>query len=342
MVKIDFRKIIAFGNGGYVITLPRNWIQKHNLKKGDLLAIDEGSGQLTFSASHDEQKKEEKTIIIEAGDKKLDRLHTEIVSAYLNNYNMIEIISKNGLTNSVEIKEILRDLAGMEIMEQTSTRMVAKDLISIRDVSIENIIRRIDNIIRGMIEDVIRCIQGEDHSENIFQRDVDVNRLYYLASRIINNALKNPVVARVFNKDAFQLSADQLILIRLEKIADRQKRIARYLKEIRMNKEIMKELGQLYQEIKKAYYSIMEAYYTKNRKIAIDIEVTNKQRIKNSISFLERNTGCNLYIDLIKKSKSKKEIQTNTCILIAKIVENLNAMSTSIKHIARTTLRERN
>jgi len=60
VVKIDFRKIIAFGNGGYVVTLPRNWIQKHNLKKGDLLAIDEGSGQLTFSASHDEQKKKKK------------------------------------------------------------------------------------------------------------------------------------------------------------------------------------------------------------------------------------------------------------------------------------------
>ena len=340
MVKINFRKIIAFGNGGYIVSLPRSWIYENKLGKGDMLAMDQGSDQLTFSISSNEQKKEEKTITIEAGDKKLDRLHTEIVSAYLNNYNVIEIISKNGLTNNVEIKEILRNLAGMEIMEQTSTRMVAKDLISIQDISIENIMRRIDNIIRGMIEDVIRCIQGEDHYESIFQRDVDVNRLYYLASRGINNALKNPIVARAFNKDAFQLSANQLIFIRLEQIADSQKRIARYLKETRMNEELVKDLGQLYQEIKKAYYNIMNAHYTKNREIAINVEVTARQRIKNSISFLEKNTGCNLYIDLIKKNKGKKEIQMNTCILIAKVIENLNSMSTSIKHIARTTLRD--
>jgi phosphate transport system protein len=338
VVKIDFRKIIGFGNGSYVVSVPKTWINKNKLKKGDLLVIDEGSDELTFSINTEEQKKEEKSITIEAHDKELDRLKTEIVAAYLNNYTTIEIISKKLSTNSIEIKEILRNLAGLEIMEQTSTKIVAKDLININDISIESIIRRVDTIIRGMIDDCIRCIYGEDHYESIFQRDIDVNRLFYLATRVIKNALKNPRVARAFNKDAYQLSTDELIIIRLEKIADRQKRIARYLRGTKMRKETVKELEQLFQDLKKAYYDVMKAYYTNNKKIAFDIEFMNKQRIKNCMSFLERNTGCYLNIDIIKKNKDKKRIETNTCGHIAKIVENLNAMATSIKYISRTVI----
>ena len=338
MVKIDFRKIIGFGNGGYVVSLPRRWINKNKLKKGDLLTIDEGSDELTFSLNAEEQKKEEKEITIEAEGQELDRLKTEIVSAYLNNYTSIEIISKKLLTNVIEVKDILRNLAGLEIMEQTSTRIVARDLININDISIENLIRRMDIIIRGMIDDCFKGIYGEDHYESIFQRDIDVNRLFYLAIRVIKNALKNPRLARAFNKDTYQLSADELIIIRLEKIADRQKRIARYLRSAKMRKVTVKELEQLYQDIKKAYYDVMKAYYTNNRNIAFEIEFANKQRIKDCMGFLERNSGCYLNIDIIRKSKNKKEIETNTCVQIAKIVENLNAMATSIKYIARTII----
>jgi len=340
VVKIDFRKIIGFGNGSFVVSVPKTWITKNKLKKGDLLAIDENSDELTFSINHTEQKKEEKTIIIEAGNKELTRIKAEIVSAYLNNYTTIEIISKKLLTNVVEIKDILRNLAGLEIMEQTSTRIVARDLINISDISIENLIRRMDIIIRGMIDDCFKGIYGENHYESIFQRDIDVNRLFYLATRVIKNALKNPKVAKEFNKDPYQLSADELIVIRLEKIADRQKRIARYLKGAKIREATAKELDQLCQDIKKAYYDVMKAYYTKNKNIAFEIEFTNKQRIEDCMSFLERNTGCTLNIGIIRKNKSKKEIETNTCVNIAKIVENLNAMATSIKYVARTVIEQ--
>ena len=59
MVKIEFRKIIGFGNGGHVISLPKNWINQNKLKKGDLLEMAQGSGQLTFSIEKKEQEKED-------------------------------------------------------------------------------------------------------------------------------------------------------------------------------------------------------------------------------------------------------------------------------------------
>jgi phosphate transport system protein len=382
VVKIDFRKIIGFGKGGYVVSLPRGWINKNRLKKGDLLAIDEGSGVLIFSVNSEEEKKEEKSTTIDASGKKLERLKAEIVSAYLNNYTTIEIVSKKILTNAVEIKEILRNLAGLEIMEQTSTRLVAKDLISINEISIEGIIRRMDIIIRGMIDDCAKCIEGEDHYESIYQRDTDVNRLFYLATRVIKNGLKNPRISKILNRDPHQLNSDHLIVIRLEKIADRQKRIARHLRGINLSKETVDELGQLYNDVKKSYLEVMKAYYTHNRDLAFDIELRNKQVIKDCIEFLDRNSGCyleNCYLvdmlkkdkgkkgvgtkewvmELIEKNKNKKEIllnrcwiemikskdkkeqkkfRVNRCIQVTKIVNNLKAMATSVRYIARTVI----
>ena len=358
MVKIEFRKIIGFGNGSYVVSVPKAWINKNKLKKGDSLAINEGSDELTFSISHEEQKKEEKTITIEIDNKELPRVKAEIVSAYLNNYTVIDIISKKVLTKTIEIKSILRDLAGIEIMEQTARRITARDLINIHDVSIENIMRRIDNIIRGMMEDCIECINGIDHSESIFQRDTDVNRLFYLQSRVVKSALRNPQVARALNKEFAKLALDALVILRLEEIADRQKRIARYLKGLKLRKETVEELDALYNEIKKAYYEVMKAYYTNNKEVAFDVESKNKQIIQDNMGFLERNTGCYknacFMMDEIKKSKGKNKVKitkpmitlinnkleqkekgTTACVQIAKIVENLNGTATLIKNIAR-------
>ncbi len=319
MVKIDFRKIIGFGNGGYVVSLPRTWVNKNKLKKGDSLTINEDSGTLTFSVNTEEEKKEEKIITIESGEKKLDRIKAEIVSAYLNNYTIIEVISKKNLTNAVDIKDILRNLAGLEIMEQTSTRMVAKDLISINEISVEGIIRRMDIIVRGMVDDCEKCISGDDRYEDIFQRDADVNRLFYLATRVIKNGLKNPRVAKILNREPHQLNTDSLIVIRLEKIADRQKRIARHIRGVNISKETEKELNMLCSEVKKSYLDVMKAYYTHNRDLAFDIELKNRQLIKNCMEFLDRNSGCYLetcyLVEMLKKDKGKKGVGTKEWVM---------------------------
>ena len=51
MVNIDVRKLISFGKGSYIISMPKGWIEKNNLKKGDLISVNDGGFELTLSAS---------------------------------------------------------------------------------------------------------------------------------------------------------------------------------------------------------------------------------------------------------------------------------------------------
>ena len=64
MVKIDHRKLMGFSKGSFIITMPKSWVEKHNLKKGDTISIEEGSNELVFYAGEKEIKKKEKFISI--------------------------------------------------------------------------------------------------------------------------------------------------------------------------------------------------------------------------------------------------------------------------------------
>lgn len=333
MVKIDVRKLISFGKGSYILSMPKSWIEKNNLKKGDLISVSDDGFELVLSASQQEEKPDSREISIDARGKELEFLKAEIVSSYLNGYNTINIALDNSNKEIPKIKDIMRNLSGLEIMEQTSTRIVAKNLININDISeisIKNIVRRMDIITRAMMEDSILCSRGQCDYDSICHRDADVNRLYFLGYRAIKNAMKNPRIAKSLGTEPWQLHSDTLMILRLEKIADRQKRISRYICTANLDRAALAELGRIYTDIGEAYSSVMKSYYTQDKQTAFQIEVTNKSRTSLCDKFLERYTHSH--------GSSKNRSQDSTLVAVSKIVENLKATAAEIRNLARTVL----
>jgi len=329
-VKIDVRKLISFGKGSFIISMPKEWVEKNNLKKGDIISISDNGMELTISAGNPEAKQELKEINIDAKGKELGLLKTEIVSSYLNNYDTIHIVFDQNYKDVPKIKDIIRNLSGLEIMEQTSSRIVAKSLININEISIKNIIRRMDIITRAMMEDAILCSRGQYSDDSIHHRDADVNRLYFLGYRVTKNAMKNPRVAKSLDIGPWQLHSDTMMLLRLEKIADRQKRIARYLSDVHLEKETIVELDKVHAEMELAYNDVMKAYYNQDKQIALRTELTNKSRTDSCTELLEKCTN--------NYSQSKKKLSNANIVAIAKVIENIKATHAEIKNIARTIL----
>ncbi len=330
MVKIDVRKLISFGKGSYILSMPKSWIEKNRLKKGDLISVDDEGFELVLSVNQQEQKPEANEIEIDAKGKDVEILKAEIVSSYLNNYDTINILFDSHSKEAPKIKEVIRNLSGLEIMEQTSTRIVAKNLININEISIQNIIRRMDIITRAMMEDVVLCYRGQCLYDNINQRDVDVNRLYFLGLRVIKNAMKNPRIAKSLGIEPWQLHSDAIVIHKLEKIADRQKRISRFACTADLDRASFAELDRLHTEISEAYNNVMKSYYTRDKQLAISIDTTNKSRSASCDRFLED------YTQMHGSSKGKGE--NSNLVIAAKIVENLKAATAEIRNIARAVL----
>lgn len=330
VVKIDIRKLISFGKGSYIISMPKSWIEKNKLKKGDLISVDDEGFELVLRAGQSDNASGSQEISIDAKGKDIELMKAEIVSSYLNGYDTINILFDSGSKETPKIKDVLRNLSGLEIMEQTSNRILAKNLININEISIQNIIRRIDIITRAMIEDAILCYRGNYNYESIHNRDADVNRLYFLVYRVIKNAMKNPRIAKSLGTEPWQLHSDTLVVLRLEKIADRQKRLARYLCNAHLDRATLAELDKIHTDISECYNDVMKSYYNKDKQSAYHIETANKDRIAACDKLLERYT--HMYANSNGKSAN------SNLVAVAQIVENLKATATSIKHIARTVL----
>lgn len=320
---MDKRKLISFGNSSYVVSIPKTWIEKNRLEKGSSVYVNEKEDNLIISVGDQEQKRKKKEAIIDASNKSKEYLKTEIISNYLNNYDIIEVKNiKDGEIKNV--KEIIQNLAGMEIMEETSTKIIAKDLININEASIKTLIRRIDIIIRSMFDDVIVAIKEKENFEcvflNVYQRDEDVNRLVFLVRKMMTAALEDQNVTKIFNTNPLELVSDWSIVERLEKIGDQIKRIARCLKHGKLSKNHREELANLFLRMHTRYLDVMRGYYSKDCELAYKLETTN-----------------NIQVDELTDLLHKIVAETHDLHVVI-LIELLKSMSICIRNIARSII----
>jgi phosphate uptake regulator len=323
---MNMRKLIGFGKNSYVVSLPKFWVDKNKLKKGDLLSLEESKEGLMLKTSGVEVKDEIRRAVVDASNKTMDQVRTEIVTAYLNNFHVIEVLSDDLKTNAPEIRNMLRELAGLEIINQSSKRIVAKDLININEISITTLIRRMDNITRSMMDDVAECFDGVDHAESLAHIDEEVNRLHFLAYRVIRGGLSDVRVANSLGVNPLKLHSAHTVTTRIERIADNSKRVARYL---RNTKEIFKG-------IKETYDDVMKAYYKKDEKIALGIEEQLSKKLDSCDFFFERHN----HKDLKYKNGKKQGVCEFrfSCSATTKIIENMKEILSGIKYISRTLI----
>ncbi len=306
---MEERKLISFGNSSYVISVPKTWVNENNLNKGDKVYIDEKKDTITISAGDKEKEETQKVMHVSIDKKDMRLIQTEITSAYLNTYDIIEISGKQLKSKAPKVKSIVRDLTGLEIIQQSSTKIVAKDLLNIKEISVEVLIRRIDNIIRSMIYDSIKSVH-KDYYTSIFHRDRDVNRLVFLSLRVLRAALENAKIARNLNFNSTEIVHIWIITRNLEKIADQTKRIARVFKNSEIEERIKTSLESMYKQLNEDYLEVMKAYHTRKLSLAYNVEITGSLRIENFYRFIEKNPTlevykiCNEYKNMVNSIKN--------------------------------------
>ena len=297
---VDFRKLISFGKSSFIISIPKNWVQKNGLKKGDLVYIEEKSSELVLYPK-EPAKQEVKEILINADRKSFEDLHSEIVTAYLNNYGLIRIEGHSLKNESREIKNVIHNLMGMEIIEETSSLIVAKDLLDIKEVSIEKLIRRMDIVARSMLEDSIETFDLKDNSKSIYERDTDVNRLAFLARRVMRGVVENPSLSKHFGINLPELWISQRVIIQVERIADQAKKISS-IKISSLKLESRKTLKNLYILINKQYGEAMAVYYSRNKPKSYILSSEKSKAIKYCDELLEKNSN-HVFIHCIEHFK---------------------------------------
>jgi phosphate transport system protein len=313
---VEYRKIIKFGNSSHVVSLPNTWMKRNNLSKGDTVFFEQnGNDELVFSSKNSEKIEVSKEITIDGKDKSIEYIIRELVSSYMNNYNTIKIIDKNLDKKAVEIRTVIHQLMGLEIVEQSSTKIVAKDFLNLEGLSLYGIIRRADTIIKNMLENSGRCLK-EDHCISITDSDSDVNRIYYVIGKLTRNALDNPQLTKKMNITYAEIVHISRIIASLEGFADEVKRVARSFKNLKLKKKESEELIKIYDEIVSMYSDSMKSFYNKDKDLAYIVLDKRRPILKRIDDFMDINRDP----------------------ITVRIVEKLKTMVTNLKHISRISI----
>lgn len=274
---MEYRKLISFGKSSYVVSLPKNWVRRHNLVKGDLIYFDEQNNDLLLQPKKAETKVEEKEIVIPVDNKSVNWIAREVSSAYIQNYRKIILKGKEVKTKVKEFQTIIQYLIALEIMEQTSDTIVASDFLNMEKVSMEELIRKMDVVTRTMMKEALQIFKEKNISKTLGERDKDVDRLYFLLYRAVIYNLTNP--SKLLKN--FNLTTPDLLQIKftgyyIENIADEIRRATKYAQKLKLSANEKKIIEHIFKKLDQYYVQTMKSIYNKNADLALELSESKK------------------------------------------------------------------
>ena len=285
MVNIEYRKLIKFGGSSFIISIPNLWLKKNNLKKGDVIYVEEDGGSRLILAPTNTVKREEKKVVIDTNNKSEHRVKEEVYRVYTDGADVIKLMGGNINKINEGIRKILNNLMAMEVIEQTNNTLIATNFLNIEDIKVRSVIRRVDIILRSMFVDSIESKKFE----GVVNRDVDVNRLCYMLLRILKMGISDPGVSRKIGVDGIELLHVWFMILNMERIGDEVKRISRFLNRVKLDNKQKKELKKIYSDIELAYLDVMKSYYKDNKELAFDVSSRKDDLYERCNKFFEKN-----------------------------------------------------
>jgi phosphate uptake regulator len=188
MVKL--RKVQRTPTGTFFVCLPRSWAEKHGLKKGALVALDEISdGRLFINAKVGAEPSRVATL--SPGP----YLSREIVGRYLLGFDVIRVEAKERFDFDVRtvVKQTIGSLIGLEIVEETSSLIVLQCLLDASGFPPEKLLLRNCAIAVGMNRDAVSSLVAGDLqlARSVIARDDEGDRQYFLLVRVLRTIIQD-------------------------------------------------------------------------------------------------------------------------------------------------------
>ena len=305
----EARRLIKFGDSSHVLSLPKDWLEKNKLEKGDLVFLDENEfGQLILSPDQKKIERVDRGISIAIDDKTEDHIKREIISSYLKNFSTIRLHGDEIKKRLPIIKKTIQNLMAMEVVKQTNDEIVAKVFVDPETIKFEEITTRIDVMVKSLLEDFCLLLEKESISEKeleeMVSRDEDVNGLFFLSQKLFKQKLENPfLVSTVKLVDLFESWNTNF---RLEFLSDRIKEMSTLIKKNKLNKDktIVKSIQNIFKDIQTYYLSVMKARHVKDTDLAFELSSKKRELYKKCDFLVEKSGDKKGFPEICEKTKS--------------------------------------
>lgn len=192
---MQVRKLQTTAGGTYIVTLPKEWVEKLRLKKGDLVSAEVEGDSLVIAPTEARREGESRTLDIDKlRDKRL--LELNITASYILGHDVTKVFSSGNKMQPYHkewIREVLDGLMGVEITEDFADHVSLLNLIDPSKFSLLEMIEKFSAASIAVLGDAVKALERGDANlaADADLRGAEGAKLYSFMMRLAFEAASN-------------------------------------------------------------------------------------------------------------------------------------------------------
>ena len=288
-----------------LVTLPKEWVDANNLGKRSQVEIETGEDSLSISAN--KERRPSKEVVISYPLPKDENIVADITGAYLLGYDIIRIQGKQSIPieDREKIRNSMRRLVGMEIIDEDASNVNMQFLLDPATLQPDKILKRISALALGMFNDVVTGLISDDKSNllTLSNRDIEVNRQYFLLVRLIRSTMIDVRLAGAFSLETIDILDYRIAANLLENAGDTIVELANLIANTTLSHNDLKQLYDIVKDFVPIAEKSISAFTNNDRSLAIQAISQYRKYQEKIVKFrtsLEKKKQIPIaYLDLI-------------------------------------------
>jgi len=326
---METRKVQVTGGSTYTVSLPKDWATDNGVSAGSVVEFYPEDDSLLLTPKSDVDRIEG---TLDVGDLEGEQLTRAVMTMYVSGFDVIALEAGRITTDQRRaIRQATQNLVGVEVLEETNDSVVIQDLLDSSELSIHNAVTRMRLIATSMLADAVTALveNDEDLALDVIERDDDVDRLWYVVSRIFRATLRSPRAAKEMGVPReicfdYHSSARQL-----ERIADHAAKIAQLSRSLEtVPEEVVEAIYDLQEDAIDVIDTAMDALFEDDSDVATEMANDARQDILSIDEHTRR-------IDQLLRDLEPKEAQS-----LGLVVDSLSRSADYGGNVAETALQK--
>jgi phosphate uptake regulator len=223
---METRKVQVTGGSTFTVSIPKAWAEDHGVSAGSEVTFYPEGDSLLLSVRRDEDPIEG---ILEIDDVHGRDLTRAVVTMYVSGFDLIRLeAEKIAADQRRSVRDATQALVGLEVVEETGSRVLLQDLLDSGQLSVHNAVTRMRLIAVTMLSDAVTAVveNDADLADDVRERDDDVDRLWFMVSRVFRSMLRNPSAAADLDIGREACFDHHSVARQLERIGDHAAKVA--------------------------------------------------------------------------------------------------------------------
>lgn len=184
-----------------------------------------------------------------------------------------------------KIRNSMRRLVGMEIVEEDSSNINVQFLLDATTLNPAKILKRISSIALGMFNDLSLALISDDRSniQTLSNRDDEVDRQYFLLVRLIRSTMIDSRLASTFRLENIDVLDYRIAANILETASDTLVEIANSVSNTTLSKSDLKKIYDITKDIETIHQKSIDAFIAQDRRLAIEA-IAGHRKFQKKIS----------------------------------------------------------